>query len=164
LVGIGFRGATSSSRDTTCLTGALVRRAEGAAFFPVDFPVGLADFVTDFFFATGLDFFTATRFLTVFLTAVFLTAVFLTAFFFAGNAAFFLLDAFFVTAFFFLFAIPVPPLRFSAARRPPSSMNERPLATTSLQLFERLDMFAFLRIDYHLGSSTNTASCIAETG
>jgi hypothetical protein len=37
-----------------------------------------------------------------------------------------------VTAFFFLFAIPIPPLRFSAARRPPSSMNEQPLATTSI--------------------------------
>ncbi len=79
----------------------LVRFPGGAAFF-TDLA---AAFLTVFFFEVGLDALTAARFFTVFLTA----------FFFGDGVAFFVRDDFFVTAFFFLFAIPIPPLRFSAA-------------------------------------------------
>jgi hypothetical protein len=104
----------------------------GAAFF-----AGLpAVFLTVFFFEAGLDALTATRFFTAFLTA----------FFFGNGAVFFDRDDFFVTAFFFLFAIPIPPLRFSPAQRPPSSMNEQPLATTPLLGFHRLARSPVLRI------------------
>jgi hypothetical protein len=92
--------------------------------------------LTVFFFEAGLDALTAARFFTVFLTA----------FFFGDGVVFFVRDDFFVTAFFFLFAIPIPPLRFRAAQRPPSSMNEQPLATTPLLGFHRLARSPVLRI------------------
>jgi hypothetical protein len=53
----------------------------------------------------------------------------LTAFFFGDGVVFFVRDDFFATAFFYLFTIPIPPIRLSAAQRPPSSMNEQALAT-----------------------------------
>lgn len=96
----GFREVTSSS-PATVFADALGGLDLGAAFL-TDLP---AAFLVVFFFEAGLDALTAARFFTVFLTA----------FFFGDGADFFVRDDFFATAFFFLFAIPIPPLRFSAA-------------------------------------------------
>jgi hypothetical protein len=93
-----FREVTSSSPATFFALGGLDL---GAAFL-TDLP---AAFLVVFFFEAGLDALTAARFFTVFLTA----------FFFGDGVDFFVRDDFFATAFFFLFAIPIPPLRFSAA-------------------------------------------------
>ena len=131
----GLRGATSSS-STNFFADVLGGLALGAAFF-TDLR---AAFLTVFFFEAGLDALTAVRFFTVFLTAGFFAA-----FFFGDGVAFFVRDDFFVTAFFFLFAIPIPPLRFSPAQRPPSSMNEQPLATTPDLDFHQLAFLMFLR-------------------
>src|SRR5690348_17953270 len=109
-------GGVTSSSPAIFLADALDGLALGAVLF-TDF---LPAFLAVFFFEAGLAALTAARFFTVFLTA----------FFFGDGAVFFVRDDFFATVFFFLFAIPIPPLRFSAAQRPPSSMNEQPLATT----------------------------------
>nr|WP_143838326.1 hypothetical protein [Nitrospira cf. moscoviensis SBR1015] len=100
---------------------------------------------TGFFFGAGLDTLTAARFFTAFFATAFLAA----AFFFGTDAAFFVFDDAFATAFFFLFAIPIPPLRFSAAQRPPSSMNEQALATISIMISTSL------RGSHYFGSNRN---------
>ncbi len=109
LAATDFRGVTSSS-SVTFLADARGGLALEAAFFTDFLPV----FLAVFFFEAGLDALTAARFFTVFLTA----------YFFGYGVAFLVRDDFFATGFLFVFAIPIPPLRFSAAQRPPSSMNE----------------------------------------
>ncbi|HBR51671.1 MAG TPA: hypothetical protein DEA71_16490 [Nitrospira sp.] len=116
--------------------------ADLATAFFADLPA--AFLAAGFFFGAGLDALTTARFFAAFFTTAFLATTFLAAaFFFGSGAAFFVFDDAFATAFFFLFAIPIPPLRFSAAQRPPSSMNEQALATTSLRISTTLCGFHY---------------------